>query len=115
MKAIAAKGRNPYYEGLFPGEEKEDAEARRSLVHERDELVADLKACAEAHAVEEKENEHLRKLASQRGARMQIMWEWMREARPSESYDRVLDQFLWNRSDCTYANWFNDTGVPVDS
>lgn len=60
MPDIAGKGRNQYYEGLFPGETPEDAEARRDLVRERDELIEDLKMCAQAHAVEERENERLR-------------------------------------------------------
>jgi hypothetical protein len=58
-----AEGRNPYFEGLFHGEEQADADARRGLAAERDALraeLADLKAhiatsvAAEIHAYLEK-------------------------------------------------------------
>lgn len=48
QQAVAAKGRNPYYEGQFGAEEPEDTAARLALVAERDELRGKVAAWTES-------------------------------------------------------------------
>jgi hypothetical protein len=58
----------------------------------------------------DKRIEELEKLASQRGARMQIMRDWMVE-QEAEGYVSVWHKFLRRR---LYAeDWFDGDGVPV--
>ena len=71
-------------------------------------------ACKYAYELLRQENERLRQLATQRGARMQIMWEWMGATAPLSQYFTVRDQFLWAYHRENYSAWFDDDGVPVE-
>lgn len=63
----------------------------------------------------EEENTQLAKLATQRGARMQILWQWMNSQVPDQRFETVRDQLLWGNHDLRrIASWFDEDGVPVE-
>lgn len=54
--------------------------------------------------------EGLRKRVIQRGARMQVMKEWMMDARCADATFNVWDFFLTNHPE--FADYFDEHGVP---
>lgn len=96
----------------------DNSEVIARLTRERDEALAEaqeqarlLGMSAERELDLRTENERLAQCCTQRGARMQIMREWMREFPAySHRYATMWDQFA-ARKDA--LPWFDDDGVPT--
>lgn len=83
----------------------------------QDEVARLRKAAEDWHDIAmrvERENRRLQKLATQRGARMQIMREWM-HGQPASGLNpgTILDDFEDARPES--AEWFYGNGVPIDA
>jgi hypothetical protein len=82
------------------------------LEADKKELLRTIENLEDRIRCKEKEINAANKLATQRGARMQIMWRFMEtEVSKVLSYDRVVDAFLWHNFGC--SKWFDADGVPV--
>lgn len=75
-------------------------------------IPSDLRALVSERDKAEQRIEALERESTQRGARMQIMRDWMEET-PERLWGDLWQMFLGEHPNSDYQDWFDADGVPV--